>query len=43
MSHLKCLLEKLGKTFNLQKDLLKTELNHDEIDYNNYKDKKMNG
>ena len=33
-------LEKIGKTFNLQKELLQTEMNHDEIDYNNYKDKK---
>ena len=24
-------LEKLGKTFKLQKELLKTEMNHDEI------------
>ena len=36
----KLFVEKLGKTFRLQKELLKTEMNHDEIDYNNYKDKK---
>ena len=33
-------LEKLGKTFRLPQELLKTEMNHDEIDGNNYKDKK---
>ena len=32
--------EKLGKTFKLQKELLKTETNHDEIVANNQKDKK---
>ena len=32
-------LEKLGKTFKLQKDLLKTEMDHDKIDGNNYKNK----
>ena len=40
MTHLNSSLKKLGKTFKLQKELLKTEMNHDEIDYNNYKDKK---
>ena len=40
MTHLNYSLKKLGKTFRLQKELLKTEMNHDEIDYNNYKDKK---
>ena len=40
MSHLNYSLKKLGKTFKLQKELLKTEVNHDEIDCNNYKDKK---
>ena len=39
MTHLDYSLKKLSKTFKLQKELLKTELNHDEIDYNNYKDK----
>ena len=33
-------VKKLGKTFMIQKELLKTEKNHDEIDYNNYKDRK---
>ena len=32
-------LKKLGKTFKLQKELLKTEMNHDEVDGDNYKDK----
>ena len=31
-------LKKLGLTFNLQKELLKSEMDHDEIDGNNYKD-----
>ena len=39
MTHLNCKLEKLGKTFKLQKELLKTEMNHDEVDGKNYKDK----
>ena len=32
-------VKKLGKTFNLQKELLKTEMDHDGVDGNNYKDK----
>ena len=40
MTHLNYSLKKLGKTFKLPKELLKTEMNHDEIDANNYKDKK---
>ena len=39
MTHLNLSFKKLGKTFKLQKDLLKTEMNHDEVDGNNYKDK----
>ena len=39
MPHLNYSLKKLGKTFKLQKELLNTQMNHDEIDYNNYKDK----
>ena len=39
MTHLNFPLEKLGKNIKLQKELLKTELNHYEIDGNNYKDK----
>ena len=40
MTHLNYSLKKLGNTFELPKELLKTEMNHDEIDANNYKDKK---
>ena len=36
----KLFFKKLRRTFKLQKEMLKTELNHDEIDANNYKDKK---
>ena len=39
MTHHNYSLKKLGKTFKLQKELIKIEMNHDEIDYNNYKDK----
>ena len=40
MTHLKYSLKKLGKSFKLQKEILETEMNHDETDSNNYKDKK---
>ena len=40
MTHLICSLKKLGKTFKLPKQLLKTEMNHDDIDGDIYKDKK---
>ena len=40
MTHLIFLLKKLGKTSKIENELLKTQMNHDEIDYNNYKDKK---
>ena len=40
MTHLKYSLKNLGKTFKLPKELLKTEMNHDDIDGGNYKDKK---
>ena len=40
MTHLYYSLKKLGKTFKLPKELLKTEMNHDDIDGDNYKDKK---
>ena len=40
MTHLCYSLKRIGKTFELQKELLETEMNHDEIDGNNYKDKK---
>ena len=31
--------KKIGKTFKLQKEFPKTELNHDEVKCDNYKDK----
>ena len=40
MTHLSYSLKKLGKTSKLQEELLKTEMDHDEIDGKNYKDKK---
>ena len=40
MTHLNYSLKKLGKSFKLQKELLKTEMNHDVVDGNNYKNKK---
>ena len=40
LTHLNYLLKKLGKTFKLPKELLKTEINHDEIDENNWREKK---
>ena len=40
MTHLNYSLKKLGKTSEIPKELLKTEMNHDDIDANNYKDKK---
>ena len=40
MTHLNYSLMKLGKTFKLPKELLKTEIDHDEINGDNYKDKK---
>ena len=33
-------VKKLGKTFKLQKELLKTEMNHDEVCSDTWKDKK---
>ena len=42
MTHLNYSLIKLGKTFKLPKALLKSEMNHDDIDGDNYKDKKDN-
>ena len=33
-------IKKIGKTLKLPKELLKTEMNHDEIDENNWRDKK---
>ena len=40
MTHLSYSLIKLGKTFKLPKELLKTEMDHDRIDENNWRDKK---
>ena len=40
MTHLNYSFKKLEKTFKLQKELLKTEMDHDEVDGNKYKDKK---
>ena len=40
MNHLFYSLRKLGKTFKLQKELLKTEMNHDEVYSNTWKNEK---
>ena len=40
MTHLNYSLKKLGKTFKLPKELLITEMNHDDINGDNYKEKK---
>ena len=40
MTHLKYSLKKVGRTFKLPKELLKTEMDHDGIDENNWRDKK---
>ena len=40
MTHVNYSLKKLRRLFKLQNELLKTEMDHDEVDYNNYKDKK---
>ena len=40
MTHLIYSLKKLGKTFKLPKELLETEMNHDDVDSDNYKGKK---
>ena len=37
MTHLNYSLKKLGKTFKIPKEFLKTEMDHDEIDANKYK------
>ena len=41
MTHLNYSLKKLGKTFKLPKEILKTEMNHDQIDENVWRDKKI--
>ena len=40
MTHLNYSLKKLGKTFKLPKELSKPEMNHDELDENNWRNKK---
>ena len=40
MTHLNYFLKKLGKTFKLPKELLKTEMNYNDIDANNWRDNK---
>ena len=40
LTHLNYSSRKLGKTFKLQKELLKSEMNHDEITGDKYKNKK---
>ena len=40
MTHLNYSFEKIGKTFNLQRELLKTKMNHDEVYSDTWKDKK---
>ena len=42
MTHLICSSKKLGRTFKLQKDLLKTEMDHDEFVENNCGYKRKN-
>ena len=39
MTHLFFSLKKLGETFNLQKELMKTEMNHDEVCSGTWRDK----
>ena len=41
MTHLNYSLKKIGKTFKLQKELIKTEMNHDEVYSDTWKDKKL--
>ena len=40
MTYLNYSLRKLGKTFKLQKEILKTEMNHDEVSSDTWRDKK---
>ena len=40
MTRLNYSWKKLDKTFKLQKEFLRTEMDHDEIDFNNYKVRK---
>ena len=43
MTHLNYSLKKLVRTFKLQEEILKTDMNSDEVDGNNYEDEKMSG
>ena len=43
MTHLIYSLKKLGEIFKMSEELLKTEMNHDDVDGNNYRDKKHIG
>ena len=43
MIYLNYSLKKLCKTFKLQNEILKIEMNHDEVNGNKYKDRKMIG
>ena len=43
MAYLYYLVKKLSRNFILPKELLKTEMNHDEIDENNWRDRKDEG
>ena len=40
MTHLNYSLKKIGKTFKLRKELLKTEMDHNEVDSGTWRDKK---
>ena len=40
MTHFSYSLKKLGKTFKIQKEKLKTEMNHDKTDENNWRDER---
>ena len=40
MTHLKFSLKKLGNFFKIQKEKLKTEMNHDEINESNWREKR---
>ena len=40
MTHLNYSIKKLGKTFKLRKEILKTEINHDEVYSDTWRDEK---
>ena len=40
LTHFNCSVKNLGKTFKLQKELLTTEMSHDETYADNWRDKK---